>query len=80
MWGSASRVTEGGIRGFGGRAEPWSPGISIGVYPTTAEEVHPAQTEDKLEQLLQSLLEVGICELTHARLHQLASSLDKLNS
>ncbi|POW23546.1 hypothetical protein PSHT_00085 [Puccinia striiformis] len=30
-------------------------------YPTTAEELHRAQLEDKLEQLLQSLLEVGIC-------------------
>ncbi|KAA1069005.1 hypothetical protein PGT21_008838 [Puccinia graminis f. sp. tritici] len=28
---------------------------------STAEEVHRAHLEDKLEQLLQSLLEVGIC-------------------
>ncbi|KNE95033.1 hypothetical protein PSTG_11630 [Puccinia striiformis f. sp. tritici PST-78] len=46
--------------------------ISIGVYPTTAEEVHPAQTEDKLEQLLQSLLEVGILtvQVMYKKVHE----------
>ncbi|PLW13931.1 hypothetical protein PCANC_00123 [Puccinia coronata f. sp. avenae] len=30
-------------------------------YPSTAEEIHRAQLEEKLEQILQTLLEVGIC-------------------